>query len=120
MKNRLLEQANQQAKNLATFAAFAAKYGEQVEEAEFGMSVNADSILIALYTSDGEREKKLAIVAKTFGVEGWTRKPTYKNTGFDWECSIDGVRILLNNVEVLPKLVASPVTPKEWPLCIEA
>lgn len=81
---------------------------------------SAPSISLNVEQAPNEHGKQqlLALFGDLFGRSGWMRDLNYGNTYFNWKTNFEGIDITINNAERLPTPLATPVSPRDFPITL--
>lgn len=105
-----------------TALAFADKYGDKLPQGLASISVFSTGAMVTISTgwSEENRVKALALVGDVLGRTGWTQTLGYDRAHYNWDITIDGVKVHIERAEQVPtEREARLVPPTKFPLQLE-
>lgn len=102
--------------------AFDQAYGANIPDGlVFGsLTCSVPAITLSIGHSPEDRNKALTLYGDLFGRSGWEMTPSCMNrNSFDWEKTIDGVKLVIYGAEAFPERDRRvPVPPAKFPIQI--
>lgn len=125
MNPRITEEIQKTREQLRNLEEFNRKYTISLPDELWGFSFYGSGCDLTIRANDAPNEdgraKILSVVGDTFGRYGWTAVPcvSYGSHHYNWVQEFNGIKVVVNEAELMPKFEEFSVPPQKFPVLLE-